>query len=176
MESFASLSLEDPACTLQSLISMHNGIIAALTQAQSTQGRLSAEFPSAAHQFQHITGCKRSEALYYLKHVPNNDIRAAVIVWHSQVLKEYLSKYQLPVSCLATAAADCSRLDILVPSKLHEQRSSLLLGIQSHCQACGSMPSQVGCLGRHTHPTCLCTHAIARYFAPCVTPELPTDL
>lgn len=97
-EALAKLSLDDPAGSLDSLISMHNGILNALKLADATQGRVSKDFPSAAHQFQHITGCKRSEASYYLNHVPNNDIRAAVIVWHSQVLKDYLAKYQLPVS------------------------------------------------------------------------------
>ncbi|KAF6260883.1 hypothetical protein COO60DRAFT_1504531 [Scenedesmus sp. NREL 46B-D3] len=89
----SQLSLqEDPCSTIKTMISIHQELIAALQQANAGAGQGDSA-GSVLSEFQRITGCRRTEALFYLKQ-SNNDVRAAVAVWHSQVLQEYLQAFQ----------------------------------------------------------------------------------
>lgn len=70
----SQLSLqEDPCSTIKTMISIHQELIAALQQANAGAGQGDSA-GSVLSEFQRITGCRRTEALFYLKQ-SNNDVR-----------------------------------------------------------------------------------------------------
>uniref|UniRef100_A0A383VF93 Uncharacterized protein n=1 Tax=Tetradesmus obliquus TaxID=3088 RepID=A0A383VF93_TETOB len=88
----SQLSLQDPRSTIKTLVGVHQELITALQEADAfaTQGSSAGAVLS---EFQRITGCRRTEAQFYLKQ-SCNDIRAAVAVWHTQVLQQCLQAFQ----------------------------------------------------------------------------------
>jgi hypothetical protein len=69
----SQLSMQDPRSAIQSLIDVHEDLITALQQASAVANQ-SSSATSVLSDFQRITGCRRTEANYYLKQ-SNNDIR-----------------------------------------------------------------------------------------------------
>jgi hypothetical protein len=69
----SQLSLQDPRSAIQSLVDVHEDLITALQQANAIANQ-SSSTTSVLSEFQRITGCRRTEAMFYLKQ-SNNDIR-----------------------------------------------------------------------------------------------------
>lgn len=90
----AQLSLEDgPSTAIQNLISFHSGLISALQQAEKLAASSGGAPPPAA-LFQRITGCKRTEAMFYLS-TNNNDVRCDC----GRVLQQPSGPWLSPTSC-----------------------------------------------------------------------------
>jgi hypothetical protein len=69
----SQLSLREPKTTLESLINLHQDLITALQQADAC-ARHGSSAGNILSEFQRITGCRRTEAQFYLKQ-SSNDIR-----------------------------------------------------------------------------------------------------